>query len=239
MPDFTFTSCPVCAIMSLSRRGVSCLARDGATQVHTPLSVVQYPASACRVLTTGSRAGGVLDLRRYEAMPLQPEGRIARFWAKLDRTGNCWLWTGMKNGHGYGMWSVTTQGKITKYLSHRVAYTLMNGPIPPGKWVLHKCDTPLCCKPDHLYLGTAIDNSRDMKERGRSATGDKNGMRKHPERHVSGEDCNLTRLTAAQVREIRQLRAEGWTYPQIGERYGVHEQTIGQIIRRVTWRYFE
>jgi hypothetical protein len=88
-----------------------------------------------------------------------------RFLAKTRRdlrTG-CWLWTAAHDRDGYG--SIYVDGK--KEQAHRVAYALFVGPVPEGDWVLHRCDTPACVNPDHLYLGTNKQNVADRENRGR------------------------------------------------------------------------
>lgn len=89
--------------------------------------------------------------------------------------------------------------------------------------VLHSCDTPLCVNPDHLRVGTHVDNMADMKARGR-ATGPKLGV-KHP-RAI---------LTPAKVRRIRKLRATGKGYREIGERFGISPQHARKIGAGVLW----
>jgi integrase len=80
-----------------------------------------------------------------------------RFWAKVDKTGDCWLWAGSKSGGGYGQfWN-----GYTNVGAHRYAYERKHGPVPDGYSVLHKCATPACVNPDHLYQGSAFDNSFD------------------------------------------------------------------------------
>lgn len=86
------------------------------------------------------------------------------------RTPTCWLWTGTRLKSGYGVLKVYPR-KMLK--AHRVSWFLHNGPIPAsnayhGTMVLHSCDNPQCVNPKHLRLGTAADNARDRKERGRS-----------------------------------------------------------------------
>ena len=80
-----------------------------------------------------------------------------RFWAKVCKTNGCWTWTASKNPHGYGQ--IRLSGKLT--LAHRVSWTIHNGVIPEGLFVLHICDNPPCVRPDHLFLGTQKDNIRD------------------------------------------------------------------------------
>lgn len=85
---------------------------------------------------------------------------------EYDTNGGCWLWP-VKSGYG------VFKGKR----AHRLSYEAFVGPIPDGLFVCHKCDVPACCNPDHLFVGTALDNSRDMVAKGRAGGGDKNGGR--------------------------------------------------------------
>jgi hypothetical protein len=79
----------------------------------------------------------------------------------------CWIWMGAikKAKPGYG-W-VRSKGK--SWAAHRLSWTLHRGPIPAARHVLHRCDIPLCVNPDHLFLGTAADNMRDMAQKDRPA----------------------------------------------------------------------
>lgn len=79
-------------------------------------------------------------------------------------TTPCLLWTGRKSKDGYG--KINRKGKTLS--AHRYSWTLVNGPIPEGLFVLHKCDVPTCINPDHLFLGTHQDNMDDMKNKGRA-----------------------------------------------------------------------
>lgn len=115
-----------------------------------------------------------------------------RFWERVDRSGECWIWTGRVNKGGYGVIRV---GYPT-WQAHRFAWTLLVGDIPPGLFVLHNCDIryPLgdityrrCVNPAHLRLGTHLDNMRDVREKHRSPSGDRHWTRLHPERIARGD----------------------------------------------------
>lgn len=88
----------------------------------------------------------------------------ARFWAKVDKSGDCWIWTAAKTGRGYGNFALHG-GNIA---AHRYSWEITNGPIPDGRGVLHECDTLACVRPDHLFLGTQRQNVADMIGKGRA-----------------------------------------------------------------------
>jgi hypothetical protein len=91
------------------------------------------------------------------------ETPTARFWKSVNKDGYCWLWTRKPDAYGYGVFSVN--GRHTR--AHRFSWELHHGPVPDGLWVLHKCDTPACVRPDHLFIGTQMDNVTDMIAKGR------------------------------------------------------------------------
>jgi hypothetical protein len=82
--------------------------------------------------------------------------------APIPDTG-CWLWAGKTSPGGYG--KIVVKGRNIR--AHRLAYELVHGPIKDGLWVLHRCDTPACIWPGHLWLGSVKDNNRDMARKGR------------------------------------------------------------------------
>jgi len=97
-----------------------------------------------------------------------------RFWAKVDRSGDCWLWTAgvWKSRGGYGKFQAgSSRANARVVYAHRQAWELTNGAIPEGAIVRHRCDNPPCVNPDHLVLGDQTDNLRDMQRRGRGRTG--------------------------------------------------------------------
>ena len=91
-----------------------------------------------------------------------------RFESKCEPepTSGCWLWTGAVDGDGYGV--LYNSGDDRK--THRISWMIRFGPIPKGMSVLHKCDNPPCVNPDHLFLGTALDNMHDAMKKGRAKT---------------------------------------------------------------------
>jgi hypothetical protein len=88
---------------------------------------------------------------------------MERFWSKVAKGDECWVWTAYLDERGYGR--VGFNGKVQ--YAHRVAYQLEVGPIPEGAHILHSCDNPPCVNPAHLRAGTRSDNMRDKVARGR------------------------------------------------------------------------
>lgn len=91
---------------------------------------------------------------------------IDKFWPKVQKTDGCWLWIGAVTDTGYGYLSCQVPRRHNMR-AHRISWELHNGAIPVGLNVLHRCDIPPCVRPDHLFLGTALDNNRDCISKGR------------------------------------------------------------------------
>lgn len=85
------------------------------------------------------------------------------FWNHVKKTDSCWEWLGPKDRDGYGRYNM----KPSRYGAHRLAYEWIKGPIPPNMVVCHSCDNPSCVNPDHLWIGTQLDNIADMDAKGR------------------------------------------------------------------------
>lgn len=97
--------------------------------------------------------------------PLHPEEVKKKLLNRVEKTSSgCWEWTKTRLPKGYGLFRVLNQK-----LAHRVSYTIFHGPIFGELHVLHKCDNPPCVNPDHLFLGTPKDNTKDMIIKGRQA----------------------------------------------------------------------
>jgi hypothetical protein len=97
-----------------------------------------------------------------------------RFWARVQKTDTCWLWTGGLRRKGYG--AAWFEGRQRS--AHQVAWIMANGPIPPGMHLLHTaCDNPRCVRPTHLKLGTNKENHAERVARGRSSPHGRPGPR--------------------------------------------------------------
>ena len=130
-----------------------------------------------------------------------------------DLNSGCWLWSLFINRRGYGQ--MTFRGKKCK--APRVAYEVATGNPPLKLSVLHRCDTPSCVNPDHLFLGTQAENMRDMVSKGRSA---------------SGESHWNAKLSEA---DISIIRSSSETSVALGRRFGVSDQTICKIRAGQKW----
>lgn len=125
-------------------------------------------------IKTGHSALGLLmaeceQLRRdlAQAKAENAELKSQMFWSHVDRIGDCWNWTGWKDAKGYGQ--IHWHGKMR--LSHRIAAFLSDMidsvEFDGSTCVLHNCDNPACCRPEHLFVGTQQDNIADMNKKGR------------------------------------------------------------------------
>jgi|ERR1700675_205148 len=95
-------------------------------------------------------------------MQLSPK-RLQRFWAKVDKTDGCWLWTGAITGVGYGALTIDTKN----YSAHCISWMLAHDGVFSKQCVLHKCDNRRCVRPSHLFEGTKGDNNRDAVQKGK------------------------------------------------------------------------
>lgn len=156
-----------------------------------------------------------------------PPAWAERFWAKVDKSGECWLWTAATIHSGYGRFQLWGKARG----AHRVAWLLEHGEFPPDElFVCHRCDNPACVRPSHLFLGTPADNLRDMSEKGRSRRG-------LPNRGTRGTKNRHARLTPHAVRQIRRLRAEGMLHREIAEHFGVAVNTVTTILTGKSWTH--
>lgn len=170
-----------------------------------------------------------------------PVPMVDRFWSRVEKSDGCWLWTG-KTGTGYPYGRISPDGGKRTIGAHVASWRIHFGAVPDSLWVCHTCDTPRCVRPDHLFLGTNVQNWQDMraKERGSKPPllqGDAHPSRRYPKRLRRGEANNKARLTAAQVRAIRALHQRGATIRGLARQYGLTKTAIANVVHYVTWRH--
>lgn len=148
---------------------------------------------------------------------------IQRFWSKvaIADPDDCWEWMAGKFPTGYGLFQI--KGKCSR--AHRLAYELGIGPISDGLCVCHHCDNPACCNPAHLWLGTHLDNMRDMKAKGRLVI-------------LRGIDHGNHKLTEGQVHSIRALYAQGrFSQHELAQLFDIDQQVIWAIVNNKRWTH--
>ncbi len=146
-------------------------------------------------------------------------------WMPEPMSG-CFLWFGSSNRLGYGVVFERRfeygKGQPKKqFLAHRRSFESANGPVAPGLCVCHKCDTPSCVNPDHLYAGTHTQNMADKKLRGRV-------------HRPAGEKNPKAKLTPAIVQYIRLVYKTGQG-PILAKMFGVTPPSINNIAAGRTW----
>lgn len=159
--------------------------------------------------------------------PITPE----ILWSRIDRSphpNGCWLYDGYRTAKGYGV--IKWGGK--HWTVHRLIYCLSNGidALPRDLFVCHKCDNPPCCNPDHMFVGTQLDNLRDMQAKGRKYI-------------LAGEDHPRAKLTADMVRTMREWYQTEYEPgdPHNGlrayaRRLGVDIMTVRAVVHGKSWK---
>lgn len=142
-----------------------------------------------------------------------------RFFEKVEPVteSGCWIWVGSRNRCGYGQFML--RGR--PHLAHRVSWELKCGKCPDGA-VLHKCDTPSCVNPSHLFIGSQADNVADMMAKGRNVVGIRHSADRHGRARISNE-------TAIQI-----FNAQG-RHAEIASHFGVCNATVSHIKTGRQW----
>jgi len=151
---------------------------------------------------------------------------VDRFWSRVDKSGDCWLWKGgrQKRPDGSLSYGIFCVGK-KRILAHVYAWESQNGPLAPGQVLRHGCDNPPCVR--HLEPGTQAQNLADMRERGRA----------HFNRFKTGTGHPNAKMDAGRVLAIRARRDEGASLALIGREFGLDPSTVHDIVRRRTWAH--
>ena len=139
-----------------------------------------------------------------------------RFWSRVDKSGDCWVWTGGRDRHGYGRIQIDKR----RVFAHRKALSLSGVTVPHDMCVCHHCDNPSCVNPDHLFVGTQADNIADMYAKDRSG---KTGSRHH-----------AAKLTEDDVVRIRLLPQSDTL---VAKKFNVARTTINRIRNGRLWRH--
>lgn len=149
-----------------------------------------------------------------------------RFWRFVpDRPDEgCWLWTGAKDRHGYGLFMWTATRRV---FAHRAVLMLSGGAIPERYGVCHRCDTPPCVNPAHLFLGDQGANIADAIEKGRI---------RFPKARA-GTSNPSSKLNDEIVRDIRRRVAAGEPQTVIARSLKVDHKCVNFIVNGKTWRH--
>lgn len=160
-------------------------------------------------------------MKAHKIIPIE-EIDIVRFESQIQKGDGCWRWSGAKNNKGYGVFC----HNYTKYLAHRVSWSLRNGQIESGLRACHKCDNPICVNPDHIFLGTQEDNAKDCWAKGRG----------HKNHCFAGSKNPKAKLNQEKVAEIRKALASGMKRSEVAKLFQVSGSTISGISMFQLWR---
>jgi hypothetical protein len=154
-----------------------------------------------------------------KTLPVLDSHQQDAFWKEVasKEIESCWNWTGYILKSGYGQIKID----YINYRSHRIAYYLTYDIDPVNRFVCHSCDNPRCCNPNHLFLGTPLDNSTDMVLKERVA-------------HQKGEKHGQAKLTEAQVYFILKSSE---TPTKLAPRFGISPSLVSKIRHRKVWKH--
>ena len=151
------------------------------------------------------------------AIEMARKSLLERFEEKYcpEPNSGCWLWTHGTNRKGYGHFYFNGE----RWMAHRASWVMAHGEIPKGMHVLHRCDTPCCVRPDHLWLGSNADNVADCMTK---------------RRHRFGSKSNLAKIDDKTALQIYNDRSSA---KQIAQRHNLHISTIRRIKSKLIWKH--
>lgn len=149
-----------------------------------------------------------------------------RFWAKVNKGPDCWLWTasrfklserlkqGRRNTFLYGQFTLTLDGVQQHIGAHVYSFQLAYGPVPDGMEVMHSCHNMVCVNPAHLSAGTHTENVRQSARAG----------------HYNVSRPTRQKLSPADIDEIRRLVASGQLQKTVAQKFGITAASVSQFI---------
>lgn len=153
---------------------------------------------------------------------LTPQDRIERLSVPEPNSG-CWLWVGARFTPAQDYGAIIVRGRRVR--AHRYSFEAFKKPIPPGICVCHSCDNPPCVNPEHLFLGTVIENNADRDRKGRTNS-------------ARGSERS-TKIDEADVLEMRRRRKSGHRVIDIASHFGISPPTVSLICSGLRWRHVE
>lgn len=157
-------------------------------------------------------------------MEFRKSSLLERFHAGYAKTdGGCWNWIGARVNKRWPYGILRSEKKTI--LAHRLSWETHNEQsIPEGLVVCHRCDNPRCVNPDHLFLGTRMENTKDRQSKGRG---------------VKGENTRHAKLTEENVKQIRKLSVEGTPGTKLAVAFGVSINSIYVIVNKTAWKHID
>jgi hypothetical protein len=138
-----------------------------------------------------------------------------------EPNSGCWLWTEKLDRDGYGRFCCG-DGKTVS--AHRFSWQSNFGDLNPDMNVCHTCDVPCCVNPEHLFLGSHIENQADKFRKGRAARGEKIG---------------ISKFVGSQIIEMRELRKSGLTFNDLGIKFDCAPSTAHRICTNQGWKHIK
>lgn len=172
--------------------------------------------------------------RKAFRFALSRDDYVERYWSRVNKSDGCWNWTGTTNSSKgrqipHGFFVVTKKHfpeffdgrNSTSIVASRFAWFLEYGKVPPKHlFVCHHCDNPLCVRPDHLFLGTAADNTADMLRKGRAPK---------PRVIRNARRSSVKNLVRNEIRRMHD--EDGWSMRRLSEFFGYEFSSVYRIIR--------